>query len=280
VKTADKIRLARALYRLIKTVRRPFGWEDHVQAIRNGFCWDLDLAEGIDLAIFAFGSYERKTGKVLQRLVGAGSTVLDIGANIGAHTLRLGRLVGPTGKVHAFEPTDYAYRKLKRNLELNPAINSRVVTEQIRLIGNRQREFSDEIYSSWKVVGADVRHPKHLGIAQSTTGATAMRLDRYCQKQCIAKVDFVKLDVDGFESEVIAGGMQVLKRDRPKICMELAPYVLAERGSSLDELLSLLTQCDYKLTDLSNGRTLTCDPARLNAKIPDGAGINVMAVPA
>jgi FkbM family methyltransferase len=279
VKTADKIRLAGALYRLIKNVRRPFGWEDQVQVVRNGFCWDLDLAEGIDLAIFAFGSYERKTGRVLQRLVGAGSAVLDIGANIGAHTLRLGRLVGPTGKVYAFEPTDYAFRKLERNLELNPEIASSVVAEQIRLIGNRQRESSDEIYSSWKVVGADVRHPKHFGIAQSTSGARAMTLDRYCQQQGIARVDFVKLDVDGFECEVIAGGMKVLERDRPKICMELAPYVLAERGSSLDELLSLLDQCEYKLTDLSNGRTLTRDPVELNAKIPDGAGNNVMAVP-
>ena len=56
------------------------------------------------------------------------SLVLDIGASIGAHTLLLASLVGPNGRVMAFEPDDFAFRKLRRNLDLNPQVTSRVET--------------------------------------------------------------------------------------------------------------------------------------------------------
>jgi len=63
------------------------------------------------LAIFAFGSFKRETARALKKLVTPGSIVLDIGANIGAHTLNLGRLVGPTGKVYAFEAHDVCFQQ-------------------------------------------------------------------------------------------------------------------------------------------------------------------------
>jgi hypothetical protein len=60
--------------------------------------------------------------------------------------------------------------------------------------------------------------------------------------------------------------------------MELAPYVLEERGSSLEELLSLLTHCGYRFTNLT-GEPLTNEAVDLRNKIPDGSGINILAIP-
>jgi hypothetical protein len=133
LKTATKMRLASTLYRALKSIRSFAGATDVARVRRNGLRWELDLREGVDLAIFAFGSFERETAFALKKLVTPGSTVLDIGANIGAYTLNLGRLVGPTGKVYAFEVTNYGFCKLKRNLALNPEISARVVAEQCRL---------------------------------------------------------------------------------------------------------------------------------------------------
>ena len=153
MKTVIKIRLASIMYRILKAVRDIAGVTDVARVKRHGLNWELDLREGIDLAIFAFGSFERETTHAIEKLVAPGSVVLDIGANIGAHTLNLGRLVGPKGKVYAFEPTTYAFRKLKRNLALNPEISARVVAEQSRLTCANKVDRSVEIYSSWKVVG-------------------------------------------------------------------------------------------------------------------------------
>jgi hypothetical protein len=63
-------------------------------------------------------------------------------------------------------------------------------------------------------------------------------VEGYCRANNISRLDLIKLDVDGFESEVIAGGVDTFQRNRPMICMELAPYVLEERGSSLGMLTS------------------------------------------
>jgi len=271
------MRLASTLYRALKAIRSFTGAEDVARVRRNGLNWELDLREGIDLAIFAFGSFERETTRALKKLVMPGSIVLDIGANIGAHTLNLGRLVGPRGKVYAFEPTTYAFNKLKRNLALNPEISARVVAEQARLTCEPKLDRSVEIYSSWKVVGEEPRHPKHLGIAQSTGAAAVLTLDDYCNNSDLSGIAFVKLDVDGFETEVLSGGIQTLRRDSPTICMELAPYALEERGSSLTELLALLGNLGYRLGNLKDLRNNVENAGSFFAQIADGSGINVVA---
>jgi FkbM family methyltransferase len=276
MKTANKLRIAAWVSYLLRATRKLCGQGDKTIVERDGLIWDLDLQEGIDLAIFLFGRFERDTAQTLARLTKAGAVVFDIGANIGAHTLPLARLVGAGGEVHAFEPTDYAFGKLRRNLQLNSLIEPRVVAVQAKLGRSGGCRSSGEIYSSWKVIGNEPRHSKHLGIAQSTSGAINLSLDDYCRANNIARVDLIKLDVDGFESEVIAGGLDVLQRDRPVICLELAPYVLEERGSSLDELLSLLASRGYKLTTLTE-QPLIAKAADLQKRIPDGSGINVLA---
>jgi hypothetical protein len=97
MKTVTKIQLAAAMYRAISTARKLVGANDSVEVVRKGLRW-LDLSEGIDLAIFAFGRFENQTADGVPRVVEPGTIVLDIGANIGAHTLHLARLVGPNGE--------------------------------------------------------------------------------------------------------------------------------------------------------------------------------------
>ena len=75
------------LYFLLHAVRLPFGGRDQVRTRRHGINWNLDLREGIDLTIFMMGAFERDTLRALETLVRSGATVLDVGANIGAHTL-------------------------------------------------------------------------------------------------------------------------------------------------------------------------------------------------
>lgn len=125
------------------------------------------------------------------------------------------------------------------------------------LVKNGNDSWACEIYSSWRVTGNQARHPKHLGIAQPSTGAKLLTLDSYRDASKVNHIDLIKLDVDGFESAVIAGGLEVLQRDKPIVCLELAPYALLERGSSFAELLGLLQECGYKLVRLENRSPLS-----------------------
>ena|SRR5260370_737092 len=107
MKTTHKIAAARSIYHAIHVGRLLLGRTDREIVVRDGLTYDLDLSQGIDFAIFLGNIYERQTKAALRSLVSPASLVLDIGANIGAHTLHLAQLVGPSGRVMAFEPTDF-----------------------------------------------------------------------------------------------------------------------------------------------------------------------------
>ncbi len=248
---------------------------DIVEVTRRGLRWELDLREGIDLAIF-LRVFESSTVRAYGRLLKPDDVVLDIGANIGAHTLQFARLVGPKGRVYAFEPTAFAFAKLRRNIDLNPPLRARIMADQVMLSDRDDSLLDAEIYSSWPVVSESNLHPKHGGRYQSTKGARVSTLDAYLVASGVRKVDFIKMDVDGFECHVLAGGIKSLAAYKPIILMELSPYVLVEHGRSVDELLSLLASAGYRLSSLS-GRGLASDPKLLNAAVPEGSGFNVIA---
>jgi len=149
MKTVHKIRAARMIYHAVHAGRALLGQTDHATVVRDSLTYDLDLSEGIDLGIYLGNFYERQTRSALRKLVTPGSLVLDIGANIGAHTLHLAQLVGPDGQILAFEPTEFAFRKLRRNLDLNPFLGSRVELFHCFLTDNDGVSVPNDIYSSW-----------------------------------------------------------------------------------------------------------------------------------
>jgi FkbM family methyltransferase len=278
--TKTKIRTAAVLAQAVRITRRIGGsTSDLVEVKRGGLRWRLDLNEGIDLSIYLLGAFERSTVVMYGRFVRPGAVVLDIGANIGAHTLHLARLVGDGGRVYAFEPTIYAFEKLKRNLALNPNIASRVTAEQIMLTDRPDAKVEAEIYSSWPLSGGGGLHAKHLGRPEATTGSRAERLDDYLEKAEVQRLDFIKLDVDGFECHVLGGGLASLKRFQPIILMEFTSYLLQERGRSSDELLSILRQAGYRLYRLDGKTALPQEPAGLHMLVPEGSSLNVVARP-
>jgi FkbM family methyltransferase len=278
--TKNKIRLATVLSRAVHIARRIGGAEnDLVEVNRGGLRWQLDLNEGIDFSIYLLGAFERSTISTYRRLIPQAAVVLDIGSNIGAHTLHLARAVGEAGRVYAFEPTVYAFEKLQRNLALNPEIASRVTAEQIMLTDRPEVEITAEVYSSWPLNSDNRLHPKHLGRPESTAGSRTERLDDYLTKTDIERLDFIKLDVDGFECHVMGGSLAILRKFRPVILMELSPYALTERGRSSTELLGIVKQAGYGFYRLDGRTALPNDPVRLQKIAPDGSSLNVIARP-
>jgi FkbM family methyltransferase len=277
MKTSHKIGAARAVYHAVHAGRTLLGRTDREIVVRHGITYDLDLSQGIDFAIYLGGMFEPGTATALSKLTEPSSLVLDIGANIGAHTLRLAKLVGPCGRVMAFEPTDFAFRKLRRNLDLNPSLASRVEALHCFLTTRDGTPVPDAIYSSWPLAVEAGLHTKHLGREMRTKSAQARSLDSILAERADRKVQLVKLDVDGFECDVLRGATSLLRDARPIFVMELAPYVLEERGASLDQLLSYFIPNGYLFYDERTQKRLSSSAKELQALVANGESMNVIA---
>lgn len=277
MKTSHKIGAARMLFHAVHFGRGLLGRTDRDIVVRDGITYDLDLSQGIDFAIYLGNIYERQTRAALRRLVKPGSLVLDIGANIGAHTLSLANFVGPAGRVLAFEPTDYAFRKLSRNLELNPELARRVTAHHCFLTAADAAPVPSGIYSAWPLAREEGLHAKHLGREMQTEAANARSVDSVLAELHGRTVQLVKLDVDGFECDVLRGARRMLSIMRPVFVMEIAPYVLVERGSSLDEFLSFFLPNGYQFYDERTENPVPSASRELLQMIGDGGSINVIA---
>jgi FkbM family methyltransferase len=277
VTTAQKIALARFASGTVRLTRRILRFGPEVIAVRHGLRWQLDLREGIDFSIWLLGSFEPGTVRCYERIVRKGQIVLDIGANIGAHTLPLARLVGSAGRVVAFEPTRFAYEKLCRNIKLNREVANQIHSIQAMLVGQSGDPAESRIYSSWPLVAAEDLHTGHRGRRMDTTGCRAITLDEIVADLMLQQVDFIKLDVDGHELEVLRGGRQTFTRFRPVVLLELAPYVFNDCPDEFDSMLRLLWSWGYTLHRIRRSEVLPNDVSAIRALIPEGAGINAVA---
>jgi FkbM family methyltransferase len=275
--TKTKVALAGAAYKVISSVRSVVGKNDRVEVERRSLRWALDLGEGIDFSIYLLGAFEPGTQATLKKLVKARDTVFDIGANIGAHTLGIAQSVGPQGRVFAFEPSDFAFEKLCRNLALNPDLAARTFPQQTLLAACLSDRNEPQIYASWPLQYSGTVHPKHRGQLVSTAHASVDTLDSFVARNNIERLDLIKIDVDGHELPVLQGASETLRHFRPTLVMEMSPYSHAEHNHSFAEFVTLLKSFSYSLRDADSEDAVPLDAVQLERLIPDGASINVVA---
>jgi FkbM family methyltransferase len=272
------MRLGRAIHRPIRAALRCAGVPSPVVATRGGVTYELDLDEAIDLGLYLLGVFEPEVTRAIRSIVAPGHVVVDIGANVGAHTLRIAQQVGEAGRVHAFEPTAFAYHKLVRNLALNPALAARVACHRVGLTDGEQA-LPATISSSWSLTRplADI-HPLDMGFGESTDGARFVSLDRWVAEAGVDRIDAVKLDVDGFEVRVLRGARATLARFRPVLIMEWAPHHYVHAGEPFAAAIEILQALGYRFTTLA-GASLAGTPAELERTVPANALRNVIARP-
>jgi FkbM family methyltransferase len=228
--TRQKMAGARVVQRPVLTARRLARRGPVLRARRAGVTWELDLREGIDFSIWVRGYFEPATVKAYRRLLRSGSTALDVGANVGAHTLHLARAVGATGRVVAFEPAGAAFERLTTNISLNDDLGARICARQTMLLRAPDDPLPPEVISSWPLVPGRELHPTVPGRPHSTAGARVETLDGALEALDVRSVDLIKLDVDGYECDVLAGATETLAQHRPTLLVELAPFLLETSG--------------------------------------------------
>lgn len=276
IKTRTKVTLARFAANVIVALRRLAGLGPFTYVKRDGFDWDLNLMDGIDFSIYLLGSFEPKTQTACKKLVEPGDIAIDIGANRGAHTLALARAVGVEGRVIAFEPTLPAFSRLSIALELNPDFRDRVTLKQSMLTCLPSQPLPERIAATWPLTFDAECDPLHMSIEETTQNAIAETLDAALKDLKIQRVDFIKIDVDGFEMDVLSGGEETLKTHSPIIILEVSPYMLEKRGLDGLSPLKFLKNLDYLFFKL-NGSPLT-NPISLAKKIREGTSLNIIAM--
>jgi FkbM family methyltransferase len=242
MKTKNKILVAKILSKLLTI----FISKDQT-VTRNNIKWNLDLDEGIDLSVYLFGTSEKKIVNLKKLLSEKKSTItiIDIGANIGSVTLVMAKMFEDS-KIFAIEPTNYAYDKLSKNLNLNKRLENRVFLRQFFITNTKKPQ---KVWSSWNFNKSNDKHQKHLGTLKKIRQNAYIKLDQFIKNENLKNVDFIKLDVDGYELDVLISGKEFLRNNKPIIFIEIAPYLYPEFGYSCQELIEFIKKLNYSFYD-------------------------------
>jgi len=193
--------------------------------------------------------------KLLRRTLSPGDVAVDVGANIGIYTQFLSRCVGPTGLVHAFEPSPENFRRLQaatRNVA-NVRLSQAAVGESSR---------QATLYVSDKL---NVDHRAYLpeGDSRHTVPIEMIALDDHFKPG--ARVDLIKMDIQGYELHALRGASRILA-DNPgiKLLFEFWPYGLKQAGASSAELIATLNQKGKLIQQVSSEGLTAFDPLLTN----------------
>lgn len=190
------------------------GFPEHINAVQSGRF--IQGSNAVQIATdYQFDS-ERKEQLLVRSLVKPGMTILDVGAHVGKYTKLFSLLVGGEGRVFSFEPTPGSAGKLAERILVdclqNVTLTRKVVCEQVGVVTLHQ--FPEE-YSSWNGLGRpsmeDPRDGSKLVPIIGEIEVEATTLDAFCQAQGIAKVDYLKLDVEGAEIQALRGAVTLLR---------------------------------------------------------------------
>ncbi len=214
----------KAMHRLLIAPRQRRRWaaarEPFDYRSPEGLTFRLYPHEYVDAFIYEHGIYERQYLDFLLKVLPAQGIALDIGANIGNHALYL---ASHLSAIHAFEPNPVTFQRLKHNVERN-RLQDRVMLHHVGL-GDAEGMFrfasnvSGNLGASGFLRGDDTAE----GTGDDRNEVIDLpirRADDYVTSLDLPRVDFVKVDVEGWEASVFRGLTETIARHRPIIAFE------------------------------------------------------------
>lgn len=208
------------------------------QTIAGSLNWSVD---NLTSQQFLLGTYEPYMQEAFAKFIRRGATVYDVGAHAGYHSLLCALLVGPSGRVIAFEPNPSNRESIKRQLSVNPeapvsiapyALSDRSETVTLdRSHGSSQGRVSDE----------------------GDCSVEARTIDFLIGHEGFPEPEVIKIDVEGHEEQVLRGALEAIDRCRP--------VILCDRNddSTFSSVSALLGSHGYEVTD---GWPITAIPSR------------------
>lgn len=171
-----------------------------------------------------------------------GSTVLDVGANVGYYTLLASRLVGAQGHVYAIEPDPRNLQFLTKNLRANRCVNVDVLPFAISDRSGLMTLYLDIDPTETSLTYQQRRSKAIVG----SLDVECVSIDELCEKENIQKVDVIKMDIEGGEFKALLGAKETFRKNNVTLLIEFLPAVLKESGITSKEFIGLLEDMGFE----------------------------------
>jgi FkbM family methyltransferase len=246
----SKIKLLRYISNILRRILIPEPEGELIVRTVYGYSLHVNprIDKGVERDLYYYGTYERGILEFMDAFLKNGDMFIDIGANIGLMSIHASYAVGKEGKVYSFEANPETAVILNKNLSLNGISN--VDVQQYALGASRS---TGRIYSNWHINrgGASLIQPS---VDSNSFEIEINRFDEVMRTKSIPSIKLVKIDVEGFELEVLKGFGEILTRDNaPALIVECS-----DRGSSSvtpEELYRYIVKANgYRIFKLKRGK--------------------------
>lgn len=212
----------------------------------------LIIPEVVSLSIYRYGFHEEDLTKMILEYLKPGTIFFDIGAHFGYFTMLASYIVGEKGMVHSFEPTPNIYEVLIQNIKRKNVItNNCAVFSEETIIRFNDYGLKYSAFNTFKKARLDESILKNLN--PISVKVKTVTLDKYVKmKKC--KPDFIKIDVENAELEVLQGAKDTIKEFHPIISIEVGDFDLNDKHSS--ECISLLNNYGYQAYEYRNSEII------------------------
>jgi FkbM family methyltransferase len=222
------------------------------------------------LVTWLFGIDEPREVAWFRRLVRPGGVVIDVGANIGQYTLIAAQLAGPSGRVFSFEPDPVNAAALQRSIERNGFGD---LIELLRVaVAGRSGEAAFEVQSDRTRSRLCANGP---GVRPEATLVRTLALDNFVDERGLDRLDFLKIDVEGADLDVLRGAERALRRLQPAVMVEYEPDWLRAYGERPEALPAFLERLGYRCRFVNSRGVFPRAPT-----MPGERGGNLICTPA
>jgi FkbM family methyltransferase len=220
--------------------------------VRAGVKMDLNIHDYMDHALY-FDFQDASREALFKSAIGS-QIIVDVGANNGFTALRFSGMEG-VKHVIAFEPDPANFGRAASNLALNGDVES--ITLLNLGLGAEDAELGLRVGIEGN--SGTMKISSELSSGSSGSKIRVTRLDDTLADQGIHHVDFIKVDVEGYEMEVLKGARKTLETSKPRLFIEIDDANLREQSSSGTDLIHFLRGLGYQCENTVTGETLDDD---------------------
>jgi FkbM family methyltransferase len=227
----------RLLRRLHNPDRRVWSVCARIEIKRYRQRFYVDTASFLEWTLFFYGTYEEPVLRLIEASLRPGECAIDVGANIGIHSVVMAKCVGSSGRVLSLEPNPRVAKRLRQNLDLNGL-------DQVDVY-----DFAASDRAGTAILRAPPGDDANQGTATLGPGngesirVTTRKLDDLTNRFAIK---LVKIDAEGWEYPVLRGAERLLREGHPRLLFEFSPETWASAGWAWQDCLTYLRGLGYK----------------------------------
>ena len=236
-------------FKVKKTIAKKLVVETNAKSFWNDN-FNIVIPETISSSIYSNGYFEADLTGIIINLLEENQTFIDVGAHIGYFSKLASHIVGKNGKVYSFEPTPSTYSLLNKNVRTS---NNITVINKAAFSSEKEIDFND-----YGVINSAMNSFKNTGIylgenvKKESIKVKTTTIDHFCKINNI-EPNFIKIDAENAEYEILLGMNEVLKKHKPILSLEFGDFNI-EHVPKGKEVINFLENFNYKAYDILSNK--------------------------